>query len=167
MKNEEKRMQEDYMGCGFATAGTICLLLLLLLLASCRSVKYVPVVEHHTETIVKRDSVISRDTIIDQSQVIVREVDSATMAKYGIQIKDMQRAWLIESNRLQKQISDLLHSHADTLIVRDTITVTVPVSVEVPAKLSWWQQTRIHLANVLIIALLILGIGWLVKRKFF
>ena len=167
MKNEEKRMQESYMGCGFATAGTICLLLLLLLLASCRSVKYVPVVEHHTETIVKRDSVISRDTIIDQSQVIVREVDSATMAKYGIQLKDMQRAWLIESSRLQKQISELLQSHADTVTVRDSIPYPFPVTEYIEKPLSWWQQTRLHIANIMLWALLILGIGWFVKRKFF
>ena len=101
--------------------------MVLISMESCKSVQYVPVETVRTEYVTKHDSLISRDTIIDRSEVVVREVDSATMAQYGIQLKDMQRAWIIESNRLQKQIHDLLQTKADTVIVRDTIQVPVPV----------------------------------------
>ena len=157
-----------YMGCFWCVVLFVLLLLAAVTMGGCRSVKYVPVVEHHTETIVKRDSVISRDTIIDQSQVIVREVDSATMAKYGIQLKDMQRAWLIESSRLQKQISELLQSHADTVTVRDSIPYPVPVTEYVEKQLSWWQQTRLHLGEALLVLLAVVaGICvWKLYQKF-
>ena len=164
---EERRMEKAYIGCGMTMAWAMVVLFIFLLmtLSSCRSIKYVPVVEHHTETIVQRDSVFSRDTIIDHSQVVVREVDSATMSKYGIQLKDMQRAWLIERNRLQKQVSELMHSHADTLVIRDTIPQPIPVTVEVEKRLSWWQQTRLQFANIVMLLMIGALAWWIIKRK--
>ena len=105
--------------------------MILMAMGGCRSVQYVPIEKVRTEYITKHDSLISRDTIIDRSEVVVREVDSATMAQYGIQLKDMQRAWLIESNRLQKQIHDLLNQKSDTIVIRDTIQVPVPVEQKI------------------------------------
>ena len=127
----------------------------MVILSGCRSVKYIPVPEYHHEYHHTTDSIFSNDTIIDYQQIIVREVDSATMAKYGIQLKDMQRAWLIESNRLQKEIQNLLKSRKDTIILRDSIPYPVPVEVKVPAQISWWQQTRIYAGDVMLVLLLL------------
>ena len=53
----------------------------------------------------------------------------------------------------------------DTLYQAKTDSVPVPYPVEkiVPAELSWWQQARIHLANILLYGLLIAGIIMLGK----
>ena len=148
MKNEEKRMQEGYMGCGFATAGTICLLLLLLLLASCRSVKYVPVPEYHTDTVIvsqhHRDSIWMHDSIYHHEKG-----DTILIEKW-------------HTKYISKEVHDTLYQSRV-----DSIPYPVPVTEYVEKQLSWWQQTRLHIANVLLIALLILGIGLFVKRKFF
>ena len=154
-----------YIGCGYSLAAILLLLLAALFFGSCRSVKYVPVVEHHTETITKTDSIIQRDTILDKQSTIIREVDSATMAQYGIELKNMQRAWLIQTDRLQKQVSELMKNKSYSVTKRDSIPVPYPVTVEVPAQLSWWQQARLHLANAILWALLIVCAWWLIKKK--
>jgi hypothetical protein len=48
----------------------------------------------------------------------------------------------------------------DTLYRSKTDSIPVPYDVikEVPAELSWWQTARIHLANILLYAILIFGI---------
>ena len=48
----------------------------------------------------------------------------------------------------------------DTLYRAKTDSVPVPYEVikEVPAELSWWQTARIHMANILLYAILIFGI---------
>lgn len=154
-----------YIGCFYSLIGIVLLLIAALLFGSCRSVKYVPVVEHHTETITKTDSIIQRDTILDKQSTIIREVDSATMAQYGIELKNMQRAWLIQTDRLQKQVSELMKNKSDSVTKRDSIPVPYPVTVEVPAQLSWWQQARLHLANAILWALLIVCAYWLIRKK--
>lgn len=140
------------------------MILALVAMASCKTVKYVPVSEVHEHWQHQTDTIMRTDSIIDHHQTIIREVDSATMAQYGIELKQMQRAWLIESNRLQKQLSELMQSHTDTIIERDTIPMPYPMEVEVPAQLSWWQQTRIRVGDIAMIAVALL-IGWWIFRR--
>ena len=52
---------------------------------------------------------------------------------------------------------------ADRDAIRDSIPVPYPVEKIVPAELSWWQQARIHLANILLFGLVIVGIIMLGK----
>lgn len=144
--------------------GILVLGIALMSLGSCRSVKYVPVVEKHTEYVSHTDSMIYRDTLEIREQTIIRMVDSATMAKYGIQLGRMESAWLIQSDRIQKQISELLKAKKDTIEKMDTIPMPYPVEVEVPAQLSWWQKTRLYLANVVLLALAVF-IGWKIYRR--
>jgi len=47
---------------------------------------------------------------------------------------------------------------------RDSIPYPVEVTKEMPAKLTWWQQTRLHLANIVLYLLLIVGIIWIAKK---
>ena len=108
---------------------------------------------------------IYRDTLEIREQTIIRMVDSATMAKYGIQLGRMESAWLIQSDRIQKQISELLKAKKDTIEKTDTIPIPYPVKVEVPAQLSWWQKTRMHIGEITIIALLVLLGSWIVRIK--
>ena len=141
-------------------------LLLLTAMGSCTTTKYVTVPEVHEHWHHTTDTIHKTDSIIDRQTTTIREVDSATMAQYGIQMKDMQRAWLIETNRLQRELSELRQSHTDTIHERDSIPYPVEVKKEVPAQLSWWQQTRLHLANIMLWLLGIGGVLFIVKKKF-
>ena len=134
-------------------ASFIAALLLLTAMGSCTTTKYVPVPEVHEHWHHSTDTIRQTDSIIDRQTTTIREVDSATMARYGIQMKDMQRAWLVETNRLQRELSELRQSHADTIHERDSIPYPVEVEKEVPAQLSWWQRLRLWLGNVVLVAL--------------
>ena len=128
----------------------LCLVILAaLLLVGCKT-EYLTVPEVHEFWHHTTDTIHKTDSIIDHQTTTIREVDSATMAKYGIQMKDMQRAWLIETNRLQRELSELRQSHTDTIHERDSIPYPVEVEKEVPAQLTWWQQTRMHLGEALL-----------------
>lgn len=61
-------------------------------------------------------------------------------------------------------------TRTDTLYQARTDSIPVPVEVEkqVPAPLSWWQQTRLHLANImlyLLAAVAIIYAGKICLRK--
>jgi hypothetical protein len=45
----------------------------------------------------------------------------------------------------------------------DSVPKPYPVEKRVPAELTWWQQTRLHLANILLYALLAFGVIKLAK----
>lgn len=142
-----------------------CLVILVaFLLVGCKT-KYVTVPEVHEHWHHTTDTIHKTDSIIDRQTTTIREVDSATMARYGIQMKDMQRAWIIETNRLQRELSELRQSHTDTIHERDSIPYPVEVEKEVPAQLSWWQQTRLHIANIMLWLLGIGGVVFVFKRK--
>ena len=67
---------------------------------------------------------------------------------------------------MENRLRELEHITARRDTVRDSIPVPYPVEVikEVPAKLTWWQQTRLHLANILLYLLLIGGIIYVGKK---
>lgn len=110
--------------------------------------------QHHWHT----DSVIKRDSVIHDRQTTIRELDSAAMAQYGIQLKQNEKAWMVSVAELRREVERLESMTADRDTVRDSIPVPYPVEKIVPAELSWWQQARIHLANILLYGLLIVGI---------
>ena len=138
-------------------------LLLLTAIGSCTTTKYVPVPEVHEHWHHSTDTIHKTDSVIDLQTRIIREVDSATMARYGIQMKDMQRAWLVETNRLQRELSELRQSSTDTIHERDSIPYPVEVEKEVPAQLSWWQRLRLGLGSAVLIGL-VGFVGWRLRR---
>ena len=133
----------------------VIMLLLCALFGSCTTTKYVTVPEVHEHWHHSTDTIHKTDSIIDRQTTTIREVDSATMAQYGIQLKDMQRAWLIETNRLQRELSALRQTRADTIHERDSIPVPCPVEKKVPRELTWWQQTRQTVGGIVIICLFV------------
>lgn len=104
------------------------------LLSSCTTTKYVPVTETHTEHHWHTDSVKERDSTHTERETIIREVDSAAMAKYGIQMQANQRAWLVLQREMENRLRELEHMsvHKDT--VRDSIPYPVEVIREVERK---------------------------------
>ena len=127
-------------------------------LTSCTTTKVVTVPEVHEQHHWHTDSVIKRDSVIHDRQTTIRELDSAAMAQYGIQLKQNEKAWMVSVAELRREVERLESMTADRDTVRDSIPVPYPVEKIVPAELSWWQQARIHLANILLYGLLIVGI---------
>jgi hypothetical protein len=163
---DDERMQAGCLHIVVCAIAVVIGMAICALLGSCTTTKYVTVPEVHEHWHHSTDTIHKRDSIIDRQTTTIREVDSATMARYGIQMKDMQRAWLIETNRLQRELSELKQSHTDTIHERDSIPYPVEVEKEVPSQLTWWQQTRIHLANIMLWLLGIGGALFIVKKKF-
>lgn len=147
----------------------ICCLAVVLMIASligCKHVEYVTVPEVHTEYHHTSDTVRQVDSIIDRQTTVVREVDSATMAQYGIQLANAQRAWLIQNDRLMREIERLREKKADSVFIHDSIAVPYPVEkiVEKPytPKL---VQVLAWVGGILIISVL----GWVgikIYKKF-
>ena len=133
-------------------------LALCALFGSCTTTKYVPVQQQHTEHHWHTDSVKERDSVHTENTTIIREVDSAAMAKYGIQMQANQRAWLVLQREMEQRLRELEHMTATHDTIHDSIPCPVDVIKEVPAKLTWWQQTRLHIINVL----MMFGIIWLI-----
>ena len=111
-------------------------------LTSCTTTKVVTVPEVHEQHHWHTDSVIKRDSVIRDRQTTIREVDSATMAQYGIRLDKAQRAWLIQTDRLQREIERLQSVSNTRDTVRDSVSVPYPVEVtkEVPmerGKVEW------------------------------
>lgn len=134
----------------------IVILSLCALLTGCTTTKYVTVPEVHERWHHSTDTIHETDSIIDRQTTIIRELDSAAMAKFGIRLQGLQRAWLVENSRLQRELSALRQTKTDTVIACDSVPVPYPVVKEVAARLSAWQKFRMHLGDILLIA------GWVV-----
>jgi hypothetical protein len=120
--------------------------IILIAFGSCRSIKYVPI-----ETI-KHDSVYitqhQKDSIYIHDSIYQKEKgDTVLIVKW-------------HTRYIEKQVRDTLIQ-----IQRDTIPQPYPYEVEVPAQLSWWQKTRMHIGEITIIALLVLLGSWIVRIK--
>lgn len=116
----------------------------LLLLTGCTTTKYVPVETVRIDTL--KVTKYERDSIYIHDSTIVREKgDTMLIEKWHTRWRDR---WLHDTV-YQSRV--------------DSIPKPYPVEKRVPAELTWWQQTRLHLANILLYALLVIGIFYLGK----
>jgi len=120
--------------------------IILIAFGSCRTIKYVPI-----ETI-KHDSIYitqhQKDSIYIHDSIYQKEKGDTVLIE----------KW--HTRYIEKQVRDTLIQ-----IERDTIPQPYPYEVEVPAQLSWWQKTRMHIGEITIIALLVLLGSWIVRIK--
>ena len=122
---------------------------------------------HHWHT----DSTNQSDTLIHEKETVVMQADSATMAQFGIQLKENERAWMIRTKELERQLQRMERLIAERDTVHDSIPMPYPVEVDVkvPAELTWWQQARLHMANIVLWLLLLVGLftaaRWWFLRK--
>ena len=119
------------------------MVLTLLSLAGCKTVKFVPVPEYHTLYKTRVDTVQRWDSVRDIQWMTVREVDSAQLAALGIQIKGLKNALLLERNKLLQKISNEKTHKVDTIMQRDSIPVPYPV--EKP--LTKWEQWKMDMGG--------------------
>ena len=118
-------------GCATYVMALVAGLLICLLLGSCTTTEYVTVPEYHTDTL--RQVVVRHDSVMVHDSIHVTETgDTVTIDRWHM-----------------KYIERSVH---DTAYISKVDSVPYPVTVvkEMPAKLTWWQQTRIHIANILL-----------------
>ncbi len=104
--------------------GIVCLLLM-----GCKHIEYIPVETTHTEHHWHTDSVLKRDSTHTERETIIRELDSAAMAQYGIQMENNQKAWLVFQRDMEERLRELEHKEAVRDTVRDSIPKPYPVEV--------------------------------------
>ena len=148
--NEKQRMMA---GCLQGAAFVIMIIFALAmcaLLGSCTTTKYVPIHEYHTDTVRivqhQRDSIYLSDSIY-VNDFVRDDTVYKTVERWHTQYRDRWRTDTIYQSKL------------------DSIPYPVEVEKKVPAKLTWWQQTRLYLANTLLVVLGLIGIGWVVKKR--
>lgn len=162
----EKELAKAYKRCFWSAVAFVVGVFIGLMLCGCKQTEYVTVPEVHEVHHHHTDSVHEVDSVIQERNTIIRELDSAAMAKYGIQLKNAQRGWLVETNELRREIERLQAIRNDSTAKVDSVPYPVPVPTPVPAELSWWQQTRLHIANIVLYLLGICAAVWIIKRKF-
>lgn len=140
--------------------------IILLMLQGCRT-KYVSVPEYHKEYINRTDSFFHTDTIKEKEWMTIKEVDSAQLAKLGVQLRNIKNAYLIERNRNRERNNTTLKAKTDTVIKTDSIRVPYPVE----RKLNKWESLKMEIGGWAIggiSAVLIAVIGyivlWLVRK---
>ena len=167
MRHETK--VKAYKGCAWSIMGLLAWLLFLFLawaLAGCKSIEYVPVVEHKTDTtyITKnhRDSIYVHD-----STYIHERGDTVWIERWHTRWRDVY------------QIDTIYQGTHDTI---PALPVALPgdsplaggCQGTVPngsatgserSSLTWWQQTRIYIANIAILAGIVIFMILYVKPR--
>jgi hypothetical protein len=124
------------------------LMLTAVMMVGCKTKE--KIVEHYQHDTLTVDR-WQRDSIY----VELLKHDSVTIREKGDTV-------LIERWHTQYKWREL---HDTTYIAKvDSIPYPVDVTKEVPAKLTWWQQTRLHLANILLMALALCAVVWIGKN---
>jgi hypothetical protein len=141
MTNEKLTLKQLIIG---LLMGIIACVMMTLCIG-CKSVETVVVKEQHTDTLMitkhQRDSVWLHDSIR-----VTEKGDTVRIEKW-------------HTKYIEKAVHDTLYQSK-----RDSIPYPVEVIKEVPAKLTWWQQTRLHLANILLYLLLLVGVIYIGKK---
>lgn len=143
-----KRLQQEFgmMLLAFVVSMVICGVIEML--TSCRSVKYVPVPEYHTEYKVKTDSFVKRDSVwVKDSVWLWMKGDTVYKEHWHTKYKDRY----VYSNK------------KDTVMQTDSVRVPYPVARE----LSRWEKTKMNLfiPIVLLCVVFFVTLLWLIKRR--
>jgi hypothetical protein len=126
-------------------------------LAGCKSIEYVPVVEHKTDTtyITKnhRDSIYMYD-----STYIHERGDTVWIERWHTRWRDR-----LLLDTIYEAVHDTIPLPVGTGTWQTSMPRTRPPGSE--RSLTWWQQTRIYIAKIAILAGIIIIIVLYVKRK--
>lgn len=130
----------------------VCLLGVGSLFVGCKNVEYIPVESSHTEHHWHTDSVHQVDSFYHEKETTIMQLDSAAMAKYGIELKNAERAWLVKSWELERQIEALQRLTAE----RDTVHDSIPVPYPIEKRLTKWQQAKVDWGGWALLVLIVL-----------
>lgn len=130
------------------------------LLMGCTTTRYVPVTETRTEHHWHTDTVKERDSTHTERETVIREVDSAAMARYGIQMQANQRAWLVLQREMENRLRELEHRSANKDTVRDSIPVPYKVTEYVERRRSAMEWGLLVIGIIALVG----GIVWISLR---
>ncbi len=124
------------------------LLAAALLVTGCSTQRAVePTVIEKVRTDTLRQVINQRDSIYLHDSIFVRQQgDTMTIERWHTRYRDRWRTDTIYRSRV------------------DSVPVPYPVIQEVEADLTWWQQTRLHIANILLMVCGLLAVGWVIRR---
>lgn len=128
----------------YKLSGVILLILLQLFFCGCSDIQYVPIESHSIEHHYHNDTVKEKDTVYQENTTVIREADSAMLAKLGIKLENNERAILILRSELQKAVSQMWKTKIDTIIRIDTTRVPYPVE----RQLTKWEQTKMDTGGI-------------------
>ena len=116
------------------------------ILMGCRTTRTVTVEKVRTDTLMvlkhTHDSIYSHDSVM-----VSEKGDTVRIERW-------------HTRYIEREKHDTIYQ-----ATHDTIPKPYPVEKLVAAPLTWWQQTRLHLANILLWFVGIVGIGWFVRWK--
>lgn len=148
--NRDDFWQYSMTGCFSYIIGILVGLMAAVLLAGCTTTKYVTVPEVHHDTVrvtqQQRDSIYLHDSI--WVQTLTRgDTVYLTTDRWHTLYRDRVNHDTVYQSRI------------------DSIPKPYPVEVKVSAELTWWQRTRLYLANILLGVIAIAGIVWIVRKR--
>lgn len=114
----------------------MALALLLFAFCSCKSVEYVPVIEHKTDTVIQTK--VLHDSIHVKDSTIIEKRDSIIKIEH----------W--HTKYVEKQVHDTLYQSKT-----DSIPVPYPVTEYVEKKLSTWQVVLMSVGTLTLMGILI------------
>ena len=117
------------------------------LFSGCKSVEYVPVIEHHTDTL--------RQYLSIHDSIYIK--DSTTVTEKGDTVKIEK--W--HTKYVEKQVHDTTY-----VAKHDTIPQPYPVEKKVEKHLTVWQSFRMVLGTIALITLVLYVIAIIVKKRF-
>ena len=121
-------------------------LLLCALLGSCKSVEYVPVIEHHTDTLIQTK--IMKDSVYLKDSTHVSEKNDTVKIEH----------WRTEF--FKKEVHDTVY-----ISKTDSVPAPYPVVKEVPAELNWWQRLKMKAGGLSILLCLLAFLIWIYRTK--
>ena len=127
----------------------------LALLSSCTTTRVVTVPEVHEVIHHQSDTIIKKDSVIHEKETTIMQLDSAAMAKYGIQLKSAERAWLVKTTELEREIERLMAMSATKDSVHDSIPVPYPVEKFVERSRSTLEKVLLCVGILTFMALIV------------
>ena len=121
---------------------------LITLFSSCTTTKYVPVIEHHTDTLIQTK--VQKDSVFMHDSVEVRIAgDTVTIDRW-------------HTKYISKEVHDTIYQSKT-----DSVPAPYPVEVikEVPAELTMWQRLKMKVGGTAIIILLLAFAIWVWRTK--
>ena len=114
---------------------------------------------------IRERSDTSHTVVVDTAGKVIKETLIINNVRETTSESDRQeREMLMHRLDVQDSTINLMRqqiSHTDSLLQQRQETTVK----EVEKPLTWWQQARLHLANVILIALAVLAAVWMIRKK--
>ena len=146
------RYEDSIRAAVYSLTGVV-MLLLLSMLASCKTTRYVSVPEYHKEYVNRTDTFLRSDTVFRLDSVVIRQQGDTTV---------------IEKMRWQNRFVNVYKVKTDTIMKSDSIRVPYPVE----RRLTKWEQFKmdvggwaVGIASAALFALVVYVVMWIVRTR--